>query len=205
MLHALLVSLASAATPAAPPPSLDAVVQSVEHRYADVASLRATFVQTARSMYGEDRQTGTLYLERPNHMRWEFDGDHKLFLADGTVMWISTPEEHQVLKTPQVEGAGGADVLLASLAHLSERFEASLLDDPGVTHLSLVPREKDAAFTKVEVVLGPELVLQRLVLTDTVGTVTDLAFSEVRLGDKLDPKLFQFVVPAGHTVVDMGG
>lgn len=204
MLLSLLAAAAVADTPA--PPELAAVVQSVEKRYAEVTTLRAAFVQTSHSsLYGDDRQAGMLFLERPNHMRWEFEADHKLYLADGSHLWISTPADHQVLKTVQVEGAGGTDVLLSSLAHLSERFEASLVPEAGVTHLSLLPREKDAAFSKIEVVLDGGLVLQRLVLTDTTGTVTDLAFTDVSLGTALDPKLFQMVVPEGAAIVDMGG
>ncbi|MCB9686772.1 MAG: outer membrane lipoprotein carrier protein LolA [Alphaproteobacteria bacterium] len=204
MLLSLLATAAVADTP--PAPELAAVVQAVEKRYAEVTTLQAAFVQTSHSsLYGDDRQAGMLFLERPNHMRWEFETDHKLFLADGTHLWIATPADHQVLKSVQVEGAGGADVLLTSLAHLSERFEASLVPEPGVTHLALAPREKDAAFSKIEVVLDGELALKRLVLTDMTGTVTDLAFTDVKLGAALAPELFQMVVPEGATVVDMGG
>ncbi|MCA9488859.1 MAG: outer membrane lipoprotein carrier protein LolA [Myxococcales bacterium] len=204
MFLSLLAAVAVADTP--PAPELASVVQAVEKRYAEITTLRAAFVQTSHSsLYGDDRQTGKLFLERPNHMRWEFETDQKLFLADGEHLWISTPADHQVLKSVQVEGAGGADVLLTSLAHLSERFEVTLVPDEGVTHLALAPREKDAAFSKIEVVLDGDLVLRRLVLTDGAGTATDLAFSEVQLGSALAPELFQMVVPEGATVIDMGG
>src|SRR5688572_6389790 len=112
MLFALPLALAVAAEPGpapSPPPSaeVDALVHRVEARYQAITTLKAGFVQTTRSpVYGDDTQNGTLWLERPNHMRWAFDGerDGKLFVADGTYLWISTTADKQVVKTPQVEG-----------------------------------------------------------------------------------------------------
>ncbi len=205
-LAALAADPAAVPSPAAPA-EVTALVQKVEARYQAITTLEARFVQTTRSsLYGDETQNGALWLERPNHMRWSFEGDGKLFLADGAHLWISTPVDKQVVKTPQVEGAGGADVLLTSLAHLSELFVVSLLPPAtaGDTHLNLVPKTENAQFARIEVVLDPQLTPKALVLTDGTGTATDLTFTDVKLGTKLDPTLFQMTVPAGFTVVDLG-
>lgn len=198
----LLAATASAAEDPA------VLVQRIEARYAGSRSLSATFVQTVKSgIYGEDRQTGSLVLARPNHMRWQFDGDAaRLFVADGQWLWMYSPADRQVVKSPQIEGAAGADVLLESLAHLSERFVATFTPPPpgGVWHLVLVPRDPAHPFVRYEVGLREDFTLDQLILVDAQNTVTRLDFANVVLGDTPPDVLFSFTPPEGVEVIPFG-
>jgi outer membrane lipoprotein carrier protein len=194
---------------AAETPDPAALVKQIEARYSGTRTLQATFVQTVKSgVYGEDRQTGSLLLERPNHMRWQFDGDlARLFVADGEWLWMYSPSDKQVVKSPQIEGAGGADVLLESLAHLSEKFTATFTPPPpgGTWHLVLVPRDPAHPYVRYEVGLTADFTLEQLILVDPQQTVTRLDFRGVVLGGAAPEDAFRFQPPPGTEVVGLGG
>lgn len=199
------------AVPPAPAPAAGteaALVAQIESRYAGIRTLSASFVQTVKSgIYGEDQQTGTLLLERPNHMRWQFAGDEgRLFVADGRWLWMYAPGDRQVVQTPQIEGAGGTDVLLEALAHLSERFVPTFTPPPpgGTWHLVLVPRDPNHPYVRYEVGLSADLTLEQLILVDPQQTVTRLDFRDVRLGEPAPADAFAFTPPAGVEVIPMG-
>lgn len=203
-----LLVTAALAEPPAPAPDPAALVKQIEQRYAGIRTLSAGFVQTVSSgIYGEDRQTGTLLLERPNRMRWQFDGvDGRLFVADGEWLWMYAAAERQVVKSPQVEGAGGADVMLESLAHLSERFVPTFTPPPpgGTWHLVLVPREANHPYRRYEVGLSADYTLEQLILVDLQNTVTRLDFRDVSLGASAPAGAFSFAPPPGVEVLAMG-
>jgi outer membrane lipoprotein carrier protein len=184
------------------------LVKRIEARYQGIRTLSATFSQTVKSgIYGEDHQSGTLLLERPNQMRWQFDGaEGRLFVADGQWLWMYAPADRQVIKTPQVEGSGGTDVLLESLAHLSERFTPTFTPPPpgGTWHLVLVPRDPNHPYVRYEVGLSTELSLEQLILVDGQGTITRLDFQGVKLGEPAAAGAFAFTPPAGVEVVPLG-
>jgi outer membrane lipoprotein carrier protein len=185
-----------------------ALIARIEARYQGIRSLSGAFVQTVKSgVYGDDTQSGSLLLERPNHMRWQVDGaDGRLFVADGAWLWMYSPSDGQVVKVPQVEGAGGADVLLESLAHLTERFTHTFTPPPpgGTWHLVLVPRDPTNPYRQYEVGLSADLVLEELILVDEQGTVTRMEFRGVSLGTPAPAGSFSFTPPAGVEVVALG-
>lgn len=211
----LLLALAVpsfAAEPAAAPAataSVDALVRSVEAKYAGVEVLRAGFVQTTRSaLYGDEKQRGTLVLERPSKMRWEFEGDGKLFVADGTTMWIFNAADKQVIRfTDYAAQASGAESVLQALDKVSQRFDVTLVSSDPVAGsvLSLQPKAGEAPqFKKLLLVLDAALVLRKVEITDPFDTVTEIEFSDVKLGGDLPADTFLFRVPDGVEVIDAG-
>jgi outer membrane lipoprotein carrier protein len=204
----LLACVPALAEPATEAEDAADLVRKIEARYASIRTLSAEFVQKVSSpIYGDDSQAGTLLLERPNRMRWQFTGEEgRLFVADGQWLWMYSPADRQVVKAPQVEGAGGTDVLLESLAHLSERFTPTFTPPPpgGTWHLVLVPRDPKHPYRRYEVGLSADFSLEQLILVDPQNTVTRLDFRAVQLGGVPPGDAFTFVPPPGVEVVPMG-
>jgi chaperone LolA len=193
----------TSAAPAAP--ATADVVRAVETKYRDVDSLRARFVQVVHSdIYGDERQTGTMVLSRPDRLRWSFDESHKLFVSDGTALWIYTPADKQAMKMPSPKSQGASADLLLSLDKLTERFVVSVVQTSELAGhvLSLAPKGSDELFKELRLTLDPKLVVTNLRVVDPMGTVTDLQFSDVVLsGEPVPDSEFKFTPPPGVDVV----
>lgn len=208
---------ASAASPApgpAPAPAgasdtsaIDALITRIQAKYAAVTTLDAAFTQkTGSALYGEDVQTGTLVLERPGKMRWEF-ADGRQYVCDGETMWIYTPADKSVLK---IHGMGAqaatADAVLQSLHQLRTLFDVTDVKSTATSHaLTLAPKTpQDAQFKRMVLVVDSKLVISQVKVTDVFDSVTTLDFSAVKLGNPVPASRFVFEVPPGVHVVDGG-
>jgi outer membrane lipoprotein carrier protein len=220
LIRALLAACAlSAAAPIVAadvePRNVQELISAVEHVYGSVQSIRADFVQVSRSaaVGDEQRQRGRVILKRPRKMRWEFTSpDTKLFVTDGETMWIWSPADNQVIVYKDFSGnAEGVASLLSDLQQLDERFEVTLVDEAvarqrGVFILDLKPRQGAANFQSLRVSLDRrKLMVQNVAITDPLGNVTDLAFTQVRFDGKVSDGDFTFRVPAGAQVISTDG
>ncbi len=226
-MSALLLVLASAAPFAAwaetPPTPVDspadaplaglqgqveAIVAAIQEKYSDVSVIRADFVQVSKSaLYGNsDEQTGTLVLQRPRKMRWQFTATGKQFVTDGDTMWIYNPEEKQVLRIRDFSAqASTADELLQSLHKVGELFDVRLLSKSEAGYeLALAPRSEaaKAQVKSVRLRLSSSHDLRELEIVDAYDTVTELRFSNVRLGGEVEEATFDFTPPEGVEVID---
>ena len=182
------------------------VLSRVQAKYAKVEVMRATFSQTSTSpLYGASEQTGTLTVQRPKRMRWDFDGAAaKQFVTDGTTMWIWSQADNQVIRYRDFGGqSSSADALLQSLDTLGELFVVELLDGPG-ERLGLTPKDPAAAAQVKRIVLslGDDLGLKEVEVTDAYDGQTRLVFQSVELGGAVPAGTFEFQVPPGAVVVD---
>lgn len=181
------------------------IVGAVEAKYADVNTLTAAFTQTTKSeLYGADEQVGTVALQRPASMRWNFEGDGRQFVTDGKTMWIYNAADNQVMRYDDVsKSAASADSLLQSLDRISELFEITVLADTATSkRLSLKPKGKEAEQVKrIELGLTGDLTLQDVTIVDAFDTTTALSFREVKLDAKVPESTFQFEVPKGAEVI----
>lgn len=189
---------------------LQTVVSAVEAKYKDVDALTARFVQTTKSqVFGDEVQSGDLKVKRPAMMRWSFEGDGgKEFVTDGATMWIHSKADNQVLKYEDVSSMKSqADSLLQSLDKIDELFVVQVVDDgdAAVHTLALSPREGEAQFKHLQLVLDAEYLIRGVRMTDPFDNVTELEFSEVDLAAELSENAFSFTVPDGAQLVDAGG
>jgi len=183
----------------------------VKAKYEGVEVMQAQFQQTTTSaLYGESSQSGKLTLKRPKQMRWEFAGDGKQFITDGSTMWIYSAADNQVIVYDDFGAAGGlaADQLLQSLDKLETLFEVDLLSSGDHGHrLALAPLDEASKqqVKRIELVLDQELAVDKVEVTDAYDGVTTLDFSEVTTGGQIDPSMFTFTPPEGVEVVDASG
>lgn len=181
------------------------IVERIEAHYGAVTSLQASFVQTVKSpVYGDDVQPGRMTLERPGKMRWDFTGDGRVYLTDGKTLTIYTPEAKQAIQYPYTPS--GADGLLQSLDRVGDLFTVTAPDPQPATGVvvDLAPKSPDGQVAKVRLTLSAGLDLQRIELTDPMGTKTELVFTDVRAGAALDPATFRFTPPKGTTIISGG-
>src|SRR5262249_44496741 len=140
------------------------------------------------------RSSGKVYFAKPGRMRWEYvEPEPQTIVADGAVLWIDQPRDHQVLKTAFREafqsrtpvsfllGVGRLDQDFASIRSLSPADDGSL-------RLELKPKE-DADGGIGDLVLDVDPVnydLRGATVTDSLGNQTRLKLSDVRRNQTLD-------------------
>jgi outer membrane lipoprotein carrier protein len=180
------------------------VIAAVESKYAGVTAMQASFVQTSHSQaFGDDKQSGNVVLKRPKQMFWDFG--NKQFVTDGKTMWVYTADANQVIKYDNIGGTGSsADQLLTSLDQIDTLFYVTPVDDTSGHSFDLAPKKDDGQVKKVHLEMSNDLIVERVVITDSFDNTTELDFTNVKLNVDVPDSKFQFVVPAGAEVVSTG-
>ena len=202
-----LMSVASAkATPVAP--KVADVIRKLQARYDATKDFTADFTQTVEAVtLGKPLQsTGQVYFKRPGRMRWEFlEPEKQTIVADGTLLWVYQPEHHQVLKTPFRAAFQSATPIsfLLGVGQLKNDFDATLLSSgPDVVRLKLVPKREHEIGVLVLDVDPQTYDILAAEVTDPLGNVTRLSFSNLRRDVGLDDSPFTFTIPPGTDVVE---
>ena len=210
----LLVLLRAAVVSAAAPDrlDLDAVVERVQKRYDAAADFRAHFSQTLTNPTFKRKTalSGEVLLKKPGKMRWNYQTpDVKMYLADGTRLWLYEPEDQQAfkqdLKSSQLPAALA---FLTGKGKLADEFEIAFAKTPGVGTardyvLSLHPRQAQPQVKEITFVVDPETFLVReSVLVDGQGNVNDMLFSDIKINSGVPDATFKWSPPAGTRVID---
>lgn len=152
------------------------------------------------------RRSGQFDLARPGHFRWNYDKPYaQLMVCDGNKIWNYEPDLAQVTVRPaDVVLKGTPASLLAQQRQLGDAFviESGGKQD-GADVVRLKPKndsEQTSDFQSIELWLNRGVPL-RMKFYDALGGSTEVRFSDVKTGIKLDPKIFKFTPPKGTEVV----
>jgi outer membrane lipoprotein carrier protein len=198
-----------ASSAAAASAKTDEAVKKLQARYDATKDFTADFTQEVdvATLGQKLKSSGQVFFKRPGKMRWEFaEPDSQTIVADGTTLWVHQPEHHQVLKAPFRAAFQSATPLsfLFGVGKLREDFNASILPDTDASgiRMKLVPKQDREIGT---IVLGVDPKSYDIVdaeVTDPLGNVTRLVFTNMKRDVGLDDAKFQFVVPPGTDVVE---
>jgi outer membrane lipoprotein carrier protein len=189
-------------------PAFGDVVDQVQARYDATKDFTAAVRQELVMASGGTSMTarGRVAFEKPGKMRWTLtEGVSQVIVADGTTLWFYEPDEQQVLKAPfQTAFRSSTPIsFLTGVGRLRTDFDVTV-DDPGSgpLRLRLQPRgDADLGALLLTVdresydIVGAEV-------TDPIGNITKLQFSDLRRNVGLKADEFRFEVPAGVDVVE---
>ena len=198
--------------PASCPPSAQ-IAQRLQARYDSTKNFRADFRQetTIASVGQGEEAFGTVVFMKPGRMRWEFQTPQRqTIVADGTTLWIHQPDERQVLKAPFTAAfASNTPVsFLTGVGRIKDDF--TVAPDPrGCNaqrlYVKLLPKGDQALGALSLAVTRPSYDIVEASITDPVGNLTTLSFSNVTRNVELADDAFRFVVPEGTDVVAAPG
>lgn len=178
-------------------------------RFVDgVQTLSAQFEQTQVDEHGEvlSKRSGHFDLARPGRFRWHYEQPYEqLMVCDGKQIWNYEPDLAQVTVRPADAVLKGTPAsLLAQQRQLGDAFELeSGGSQDGVDLVRLKPRGGEAQasdFLSIDLWLQRG-VPQRMKFFDALGGSTEVRFSQIKTGVKLDPASFRFTPPKGTEVV----
>jgi outer membrane lipoprotein carrier protein len=184
---------------------LEALMEGLAEKYRDTLAIQASFTQSTRSpAFGDGpTQQGTVTIARPRKLNIAFtQGSSAQFISDGETLWVYSPDQDQVIITPDLsQQSDGLSDLIESLSALQERFEVTALPaEPGSHAVSLAPRA-GAQFKALRLTFDDGLLLTSLEIVDPFDSVTRMDFQGFSLDPTIPDGTFSFTAPEGTTVV----
>jgi len=189
--------------------SLKEIVAGLQRHYRETKSFSARFTEEIDGVGSPKRtRAGVVYFQRPGRMRWEFEVPNKeLVVSDGEVLYSYDPDLNQVVEAPLKESlrSPGATEFLLGAGDIERDFRASAdqnWSNDDRVHVKLIPKKGG---NTVELSLDPgSYNITAIRVTDQLGNVTVLKFTELRNNSPIKDSLFAFVPPPGADVVHSG-
>jgi outer membrane lipoprotein carrier protein len=190
-----------------------AVLKAVESRYNRPRTMQMAFEQSLTGGARMSRaESGVLFLAKPGKMLWRYNEPAgKVFLVDGKTVWFYTPNTGRVERSPVRQ----SDDMRAPLAFLLGELDFAKFfnefrtkpegTDGQAIRITAAPKSKRAPYTEVQFVVNQAYDITLLEVAGEDGSRMRFRFSGLTANPKLDPKLFQFVAPAGAQVVEAAG
>ena len=192
---------------------VERAVGAIQQRYEAVRDLRSRFEQTTRSVAlgaagSVTKSSGVVVFAKPGMMRWSYEEpEPSLVVSDGKILWLYDPTRFEAQRLPVTGGylSGAAIQFLLGEGDVLGAFRVEAVScSAEEANLELVPR-RPASYEKLrvktEVTTGE---LLETSITDLLGNVTTVVFSDVQanLGPGLET--FRFDPPEGVRVIDLG-
>ena len=186
------------------------LLDKVQSFYAGASDFQADFKQTyTYRIYGRKKvSTGRVYFKKPSKMRWDYEVPIKrIFVADGSHLWVYEPEEAQVFKR----------TLNSSQLPVALRFmkgEGKLSEDFIVTRVTATTQKNHSVIHLKPRVPSPDFVLLQItinrdtgavsssMLTDPTQNTNRIDFVGVKVNQGLPDAGFSFTPPEGVQVID---
>jgi outer membrane lipoprotein carrier protein len=209
----------------APATGVRDAVRAMESRYRHARTLKANFFERFSDGKGSvAAESGSVFFSRPGRMRWEYESpERKLFLVDGTNVWLYIPADHTASRAKLKESSDWRTplALLTGNTDLSRLCRAVELVNPqagtpgkpedhpytpGDTLLRCVPRSKSDGTGSVlrEVLLetDPEAHLVRVLIREAGNVETEFRFAAWQENIAIPEAMFHFHPPPGVAIVD---
>lgn len=188
--------------------SVSAIVKNLQARYESTAGFSANFTQEVESAtLGQKSEShGTVVFKKPGRMRWEFTEPKQTLVSDGKFFWFYQPADNQVIKTPfqQAFNSTTPASFLLGVGQLEKDFSIDLAGETKEAYqLRLTAKENPQAIGVLELTVNATTFdIEQAVVTDPLGNVTRLRFSNIDRTTPIHDAVFHFSPPAGVDVVE---
>ncbi|MFQ6022866.1 MAG: outer membrane lipoprotein chaperone LolA [Acidiferrobacterales bacterium] len=179
--------------------------ENLQRFFNDVHSYTAKFSQVVldESLNMLQESSGTLWIERPNRFRWNYDVPfEQQIVGDGEKIWVYDVELQQVTVRDLTGGLGATPaMLLAGRGKLDDDFTVKNLGLQGkLDWAQLVPKTDDGGFEDIRVGFenGKIRVLEMI---DGFGQTTRIALRDSVENVDINPARFVFEPPSGVDIV----
>jgi outer membrane lipoprotein carrier protein len=149
------------------------------------------------------QSSGRFVFQRPGRFRWIYDKPYEqLIVADGERLTLFDRDLNQVtIRRLQAALPSSPASILFGSNDFEREFEVSNAGTrDGLEWVKARPRASDTPFERIEIGLRDGLP-GAMLLVDSFGNTTRLAFSKVERNPRLDADTFRFVAPKGADVL----
>jgi len=193
------------------------LLMAIQSRYEKLDRLSCDFdVESKNAGTGLiDKMTGTLWVQFPDKMCWQYVKPEQTVVYDSTDIYIHFIEDNQVF-TGSGESVSGVNIALTfftDAAKLEQEFLVSLLlDSPakkecaGCDTISLIPRSSGTGVESISLFWdSSDQWIKNLTIKDIYGNNVIYRFKHFKENPKIRKKLFRFTIPADAEVFDLQG
>ncbi len=181
------------------------ICKQVDQHYNRLHSLRVQFTETYQGMGMKRTENGTLLLEKPGRMRWDYSNPAgKVFIIDEKYGYSYTPGDAQAERYPAKQLEDFRSPLRFLLGHT--RIEKELTDltlTPEGTDYRLqgVPKGMEQKVAEVTLTVTAEGRIDAIQWKETDGAITEFQLTNELPNPPLAADTFSFQPPPGVTVV----
>ena len=188
--------------------SVSDIIKQLQARYDSTSGFHANFSQEVESAtLGQKVESrGTLVFKKPGRMRWEFIEPKQTLVSDGEFFWLHQPAENQVIKTPfrRAFTTSTPASFLLGVGQLEKDFSIALAAETKETYqLRLTSKEDPEAIGALDLTVNAKTFdIEQAVMTDPLGNITRLRFSDIDRTTPIQDDVFHFSPPSGVDVVE---
>ncbi|MEK7207812.1 MAG: outer membrane lipoprotein chaperone LolA [Pseudomonadota bacterium] len=180
-------------------------VDSLQRFFTQVNSYSARFSQVVldESHKTIQESSGSLWIERPNRFRWNYDAPFKQqIVSDGRRLWVYDVELQQVTVRSLGNGLGETPaMLLAGRGRLEDNFSVKPLEArDNLAWAQITPRRKEGGYEDIRAGFASGK-LRALEMVDGFGHTTRITFHAPQENAPIEPSRFSFKPPEGVDVV----
>jgi len=188
--------------------TVDTALAKLQARVDTITDLTADFrqeaVKTDSGLTIERR--GKLYLKKPGLMRFDYaEPDPMFYVSDGRVLVQYLPADRLAYKLAvQGSSLAGPFRFLVGAGRVTDEFEVKEFKDQGErAELTVVPKEKGAAYTKLTLGLHKvPFAIDRLAIVESTGNVNRLELTNQATAP-VPREAFDVTIPADVRVHDL--
>ena len=195
-------------------PSIDDIVQKLQHTYEKTEDFKANFLQetTIKSIKKTEIEEGSVFFKNPKNMLWNYTKPRaKKLVINRHTAWLYLPQEKVAYrqKSDNIFQSKALIKFLSGLGKLKDDFaityaEPKALDKNGNFLLRLTPLDKSTALNPFQITVDKStFFILQISFDDVLGNSTVLKFSQISMNNGISDKIFQFQPPAGTSVFDM--
>ena len=174
-------------------------------------SMSANFSQTTKGSSGSrsslsaqnGKFTGNMSLKRPGNFRWNITGpSEQLIITNGKSLWVYDKDLEQVTRQDASKQVGNTPALLLSgdPSKIAQNFKVTQPQN-NKNYYVLYPKSDDSNFESLAISFNSGKPVM-MVLNDSLGQVTSIKFSNVKINNTIPNSQFQFTPPKGVDVID---
>ena len=177
-------------------------IQQLRDLLEPIVSLSAQFEQHMVDANGVELQqsNGLFQVAKPNSLRWIVEQPMpQQVISDGNSLWVYDPNIEQVMVQPFTGDIQSAPAMLFS-GDLQALDSAYLVEQLSAGSFLLTAEQGTSLFSSVQIDFD-NLLPTFIALTDNLGQVTRISFSELEYNPPLGADLFVFEIPLGVDVI----
>ena len=178
-------------------------IQQLRDLLQPITSLSARFQQQITDGDGYELQAseGLFQVSQPNRLRWVVETPMpQQIIADGVTLWIYDPDLEQVIIQPFNDDIAATPANLFS-GDLDQLDDAYFVTQIAEGRFELKPEQGGSLFDSMTIVFDGAKPAS-IALTDTLGQVTSISFTELDINPALSGDLFVFEAPDGVDVIN---
>jgi len=171
-------------------------------------SLEAQFEQHLLDETGQltEISQGNVAIQRPKKFRWDYHTPYEqLIIADGERVWVYDKDLEQVTVKNLDDALRNtpAFLLKSTTTSITKDFTVKVLkSEQGSQHYQLTPKDKQAPFARIELVIKAKQVIEKLILKDKFEQTTIIQFTQPHMNRDIEAGFFIFTPPAGTDIIE---